>query len=121
MRVFLSSNSNLKKDSGTTQRCVGHYRHPESKTCERLKIETKIRKDIDPDRIEEVKGFRTYTLAHSYTQKITAFQNRVAARDLYDLEFLTRNYADQLTDTHVQTMRRETDNLDAVEQRFKTV
>jgi len=110
----------LGKDSGTTQRCVGHYRRPESKTRECLKTETKIRKDIDPATIEEVKGFRILYAYPQLQQKITAFQNRVIVRDLYDLEFLTRTHADQLTDTQVQTMWRKTDNPDAVEQKFRT-
>ncbi|MCY4007782.1 MAG: nucleotidyl transferase AbiEii/AbiGii toxin family protein [Rhodobacteraceae bacterium] len=109
---------NRMKDSHAMQRFKFHYHNAASDMRDFLKIETKTGKDIPADMIETVNKVRTYTLLHSYDQKVTAFQERTAGRDLYDLSFLTRTYANQLTDTQIATMLSVTEDVDWIEERF---
>ena len=78
------------KDTDTVQRLRVLY--PTLEGVGRLKVETSFRDGFDPADTVLVDGVRTYRVSRLIGMKVSAFLDRTAARDLYDLRFLAENF-----------------------------
>jgi predicted nucleotidyltransferase component of viral defense system len=92
----------VKKDTDTTKRFMLHYgafRDNDRNGDYPLKIEISMRNaEIDRNDVNEKDGIRVYTIERLAEQKINAFLEREAGRDIYDVAFLTSRYPDVLTE-----------------------
>ncbi len=105
------------KDTETVQRLKAHYT---GLTSDRLlKIETSFRAPPTEEQTTIIDGIRTYSVGTLIAQKINALEHRTAARDLYDIAFLTRQYAEQFSGESIQQLAKLMADVDAVEQRFQ--
>jgi predicted nucleotidyltransferase component of viral defense system len=105
------------KDTETVQRLKAHYT---GITGDRLlKIETSFRSPASEDETTVIDGIRTYSIQALIEQKINAFEHRTAARDLYDISFLTRQYANHFSQASIRKLAELTADIDTVEQRFQ--
>lgn len=105
------------KDTETVQRLKAHYTGVTSDRL--LKIETSFRNPASEEETTVIDGIRTYSVQALIEQKISAFEHRTAARDLYDLSFLARQYGEHFSASSIQKLAALTANIDAVEQRFQ--
>ncbi len=105
------------KDTETVQRLKAHYT---GLTSDRLlKIETSFRTPPTEEQTTVIDGIRTYSVGTLIAQKINALEHRTAARDLYDIAFLTRQYAEKFSTESIQKLGELMADVDAVEQRFQ--
>lgn len=105
------------KDTQTVQRIKAHY---VGVTGDRLlKIETSLRATPDETKIITVNGIRTYTVASLIDQKVYAISQRTAARDLYDISFLTRTYPADFSKSAIAQLKTAMQDISAVEQNFQ--
>jgi predicted nucleotidyltransferase component of viral defense system len=105
------------KDTSTVQRYRLEYRTQASEG--RLKIEISFRDAIVPADVIQRRGIRTYLPSRLIQQKLSAFENRTAARDLYDLCFLARHYRGDFSKEALLKARELMYDLNAVEARFR--
>lgn len=112
-----SHNIRTVKDTETVQRLKAHYT---GLTSDRLlKIETSFRTPPTEEQTTVIDGIRTYSVGTLIEQKINALEHRTAARDLYDIAFLTRQYAKEFSSGSLQKLGELIADVDAVEQRFQ--
>lgn len=105
------------KDTETVQRLKAHYT---GLTSDRLlKIETSFRTPPTEAQTTVIDGIRTYSVGTLIGQKINALEHRTAARDLYDIAFLTRQYTEQFSGESISKLATLMADVDAVEQRFQ--
>ncbi len=105
------------KDTETVQRLKAHDTGISSDRL--LKIETSLRTPPSEDKTTIIDGIRTYSVGTLIEQKINALEHRTAARDLYDIAFLTRQYAEQFSSESMQKIGELMADVDAIEQRFQ--
>lgn len=68
-----------------------------------------------PGDIAIVDGIRTYKAEALYDQKLAAQRGRCAARDIYDLAFLSKKYGDKLTNAQISKAESITYDMDGLE------
>lgn len=105
------------KDTETVQRLKVHYTGAVSDRL--LKIETSFRTPPGPDHVIVIDGIRTYRVDALIEQKIHALENRTAARDLYDIAFLSRHHAEHFSANGLDKLVKLMTNVDAIEERFQ--
>ena len=69
---------------------------------QRLQIDTRFKPKPKTEDIVIVKGIRTYRPEAIYQQKLEALRERRAARDVFDLAFLTSKYGNSLSDGQIR-------------------
>lgn len=104
----------LVKDTDEVQRFKIHYREKPDEDPVFLKIETKVRENIDQDKVETVNGIQTYSAGTIFDQKIEAAGDRTKPRDLYDLAHLVRTHGHELNDAQVKVAGEFTNDIDKV-------
>lgn len=67
----------------------------------RLQVDTRYRPKPRFSDVTVVDGIRTYKPEALYDQKLAALRGRDAARDLFDLAFLSKRFGDALTDVQI--------------------
>jgi predicted nucleotidyltransferase component of viral defense system len=107
----------IVKDTETVQRIKSHYQGIAGDRL--LKIETSFRSSPDESSVTVVNGIRTYKIEALIEQKIAALTNRTAARDLYDVAFLAKNYLNAFSPATKSTLKLMIQDLNALEQRFE--
>lgn len=107
----------IVKDTETVQRIKSHYQGISGDRL--LKIETSFRNAPDESSVVVVNGIRTYKIATLIEQKISALSNRTAARDLFDVAFLSANYLNDFPSPALDALRLMLQDLNAIEQRFE--
>jgi predicted nucleotidyltransferase component of viral defense system len=105
------------KDTATVQRIKSHYAGLSGDRL--LKIETSFRSLPAKEQVHVIDGIRTYTIAALIDQKISALANRTAARDLYDVAFLSRLYANDFSEVAKGQLAAITQDVNSVEERFE--
>ena len=105
------------KDTATVQRIKSHYSGVVGDRL--LKIETSFRNAPSEGQTTTIDGIRTYTISTLIDQKIEALLHRTAARDLYDVAFLSRSYFKDFSDEAKQKLAVFMDDVDGIEQRFQ--
>lgn len=105
------------KDTATVQRLKAHYTGRGSDRL--LKVETSFRGVDEEGLITVIDGIRTYKISALIEQKIKAFAQRTAARDLYDIAFLSKKYPDEFSSTSLIELQDAMVDESAVEQRFQ--
>ena len=83
-----------------------------------LKIEVSCRDSYDASRSYLHEGIRVYDLPVLIDHKLEAFQNRTAARDLYDLHFLLTQKPQIFSRGQTQRLVDSTRDIDALERRY---
>lgn len=88
-----------------------------------LKIEISYRNEISEDDIEVKSSIRVYRIAKILDLKLLAAHDgdnpRTAMRDLYDIEFIARRYADQITPDLAARMKAFATDPDELASRYK--
>ncbi len=105
------------KDTETVQRYRIEY--VVGGTEGRLKVEVSCRDAIDSGDVVEREGIRTYRAARLVEQKIAALEGRTAARDLYDVHFLVKNFRAEFGQESAGRLRNAAANLNELEARFR--
>lgn len=105
------------KDTATVQRIKSHYAGLAGDRL--LKIETSFRTPLATQQVQIIDGIRTYTIATLIDQKINALANRTAARDLYDVAFLSRVYSSDFSERAKEQLAAIMQDVNAVEERFQ--
>lgn len=82
---------------------------------QRLQVDTRYRPKPKSRDIVIVDGIRTYSPTALYGQKLAALNGRDAARDIYDLAFLSKMYGDELTDAQIKSAESITRDMDSLE------
>lgn len=85
----------------------------------RLKVETSYRDGFDPAETVLVDGVRTYRVASLIGMKVSAFLDRTAARDLYDLRYLAEKFRADFSVEAEAAMAKAVADLDALRDRFR--
>jgi predicted nucleotidyltransferase component of viral defense system len=107
----------IVKDTSTVQRLKTHYKGVSSERL--LKIETSFRAKPTELDICMVDGIKTYKIEKLIEQKVNALANRTAARDLYDVAFLMRQYWLKFSKEAKQQLSEVVKDIDGLEQRFQ--
>lgn len=107
----------IVKNTETVQRIKSHYLGLSGDRL--LKIETSFRVAPDESMVTMIDGIRIYKIEALIEQKITALANRTAARDLYDVAFLAKNYLKDFSPSARETLKSMTQDLNALAQRFE--
>lgn len=81
----------------------------------RLQVDTRYRPKPRFSDVTVVDGIRTYKPEALYDQKIAAFRGRNAARDLFDLAFLSKRHGDILTDAQISEAEAITRDMNRLE------
>jgi predicted nucleotidyltransferase component of viral defense system len=108
------------KDTGVTQRyrvSYSFYLTPD--VTHTLKIETKFRDIPNEKDVDVSKGFRVYKLNKLIDQKMTAFENRTKARDLYDVTFLAGRYGSEFSAPQAERLATLSNDKDNILSRFE--
>jgi predicted nucleotidyltransferase component of viral defense system len=105
------------KDSDTVQRYRIEYAIRERHG--RLKVEVSCRDTIARAEVIVREGIRTYTVARLIEQKLNALEGRTAARDLYDLHFLSRRFRADFSPAAILRLRALLGDMNAMEARFR--
>ena len=105
------------KDTDTVQRLRVLY--PTLEGVGRLKVETSFRDGFDPADTVLVDGVRTYRVSRLISMKVSAFLDRTAARDLYDLRFLAENFRSDFAASDAAALAAVVTNPDALHVRFQ--
>ena len=112
----------IKKDTQTVKRYMLHYKEEPDKP---LKIEISFRNTDfiteNQNIIVNKNGIRVYDINTLSGLKIDAFINRYTARDIYDIEFLLRNYPDSIKKEQITVLREKCKSLgvDYLEKQLK--
>lgn len=109
----------LVKDTDTVQRYKIHYLHQSSGQDILLKVETSFREQPKPKAIETIAGIKTYRIAYLLEQKLLAAQNRIAARDLFDIAFLIERFGSQLRNDQIESVRQFTADPDRLVEQYR--
>lgn len=107
----------LTKDTSTTTRYKLKYSYGSFK--ETLKFDISHRDGISPSEVESINGINVYRIESLINQKIVAALDRTAIRDIYDLNFLAKNYSKKFTSGHIKSMSTLTEDISILESRFK--
>ena len=107
------------KDTHLVQRYKVHYSGASGQEDVLLKIETSFRNPPDAADVETIEGIQTYKIAAIFDQKLSAFENRCSARDLYDLAYLTSHFGSDLSEAQVGRIDAMTSDLDALIDSFR--
>lgn len=91
-----------------------HYRGLRDE-MQRLQVDTRYRPKPKHRDIAIVDGIRTYKAEALYDQKLAAQRGRRAARDIYDLAFLSKKYGDRLTNAQISKAESITYDMDGLE------
>ena len=105
------------KDTETVQRYRIEYASGD--TLGRLKVEISCRDEIREDEVIVRSGIRTYGAARLIAQKLRALEGRTAARDLYDVHFLARNFREEWSADSVSRLRSLLSDVNSLENRFR--
>lgn len=89
-------------DTWKGQRFKVHYINPETGEDRLLRIELSSRSEPNPDDIVVVDGIRTYRPPALFDQKMNAADDRVKARDLFDIGFLVGTHGNQLSSDQIE-------------------
>lgn len=89
-------------DTWKGRRFKAHYINPETGEDRLLKIELSSRSEPNPDDVVIVDGIRTYHLPALFDQKMDAADDRIRARDLFDIGFLVEKHGDRLSSTQIE-------------------
>ncbi|TXH56088.1 MAG: nucleotidyl transferase AbiEii/AbiGii toxin family protein [Bacteroidia bacterium] len=108
---------NIAKNTDTVQRLKIHYIH--EKVSRLLKVEVSFRDTIQDNEIVEIKGIKTYKVSRLIEQKINALLNRTKARDLYDVNFLIKNFSSHFSNKAIEQLNIAVANMNHLEARFK--
>ncbi len=108
----------IAKDTDTVQRYKVHYMEPSSGNLVLLKIETSFRNPPDEGIVEIVNGIRTYKIEGLIGQKLDALQSRTEARDLFDIEYLTRVHGNLFSPVQMATLGNLVADPDGLAARF---
>jgi predicted nucleotidyltransferase component of viral defense system len=92
------STVNLAKNTSTVKRYKIHYQGSE---YEPLILEISFRDKINEHEVTSINGIRVYDIGKLSELKINAFNDRMKARDIYDIAFLLDNYADKISKNNV--------------------
>ncbi len=106
----------IPKNTQTVQRYRVKYSTKEMSGS--LKIEVSCRDSYNLSRSHFHEGIRVYDLPVLVDHKLEAFQERTAARDLYDLHFLLIQKPGAFSPGQTQILVESTRNIDALEHRF---
>ncbi|MBS1038104.1 nucleotidyl transferase AbiEii/AbiGii toxin family protein [Gluconobacter cerinus] len=90
------TNFRVAKNSEDNQRYIVTFSNGEF--ARRLKIETKFIDEIPEDEINIIDGMQISSISRIIDGKTNAFINRTAIRDLYDVDFLLRNYINEFSE-----------------------
>jgi len=107
----------IVKDTETVQRIKSHYHGVSGDRL--LKIETSFRSQPDESQVTVIDGIRTYKIASLIEQKTDALTHRTAARDLFDMVFLAKNYLSDFSQNVKTRLAVLVQDIDALEQRFE--
>lgn len=107
-----------RRDGTFRQRFRAHYRSRSDAISGTLKIDHHYHGPPRSRDIQVVGGILTYRVDVLFAQKMSAAENRVEPRDLFDLAFLMRAYGDQLTDEQVRHAGAFLSVPDAVKERY---
>lgn len=105
------------KDTETVQRLKAHYTGITSDRL--LKIETSFRNTPNEETVTAIDGIRTYSIQTLIAQKINALEHRTAARDLYDVSFLTKSYPHDFSEESLNRLSEIMRDVNSIEQRFQ--
>ncbi len=84
------------------QRFKAHYIDPDTGADRLLMIELSSRSEPNPDDIVFVDGIRTYRLPALFDQEMKPADDRVKARDLFDIGFLARTHGNGLSSDQIE-------------------
>lgn len=116
-KIGIESNE-IKKDTDTVKRWVLRYKGPDGEGS--LKIEVSLRQgDITEDLITEIDGIKIYRVEPLITQKLNAADNRAKVRDLYDIEFLARQYGDHFDQQQIERLVTMAEDPAEIVERYK--
>ncbi|MAY42514.1 MULTISPECIES: nucleotidyl transferase AbiEii/AbiGii toxin family protein [unclassified Neptuniibacter] len=105
------------KDTQTTKRWMLEYSGPEGKG--RLKFEVSYRaSQIDEQAYTTINDIKVYHAQELISQKLNAAENRSKIRDLFDLGYLAREFADLFTPDQVSTLNTMVSDLDSLQSRY---
>jgi len=110
------------KDTDTVQRYKVHYKTPNGDR--RLKIETSYRKkEIDTNDYSLIKEMQIYNIDFLLDNKLSASHDgikpRTTARDLYDIDFIVKNFAIIITNTFKTRLNEFTEDDSVLFERFE--
>ena len=91
-----------RRDGPFRQRFLARYRSLSGAIAGKLKIDYHFREPPRSRDTHVVGGILTYRVEVLFDQKMAAAENRLEARDLFDLAFLMRAYGDQLADDQIR-------------------
>ncbi|MDE0103162.1 MAG: nucleotidyl transferase AbiEii/AbiGii toxin family protein [Bryobacterales bacterium] len=91
-----------RRDGKSRQQFRARYRSRPDSSPETLKVDYHYRQPPKSRYTHVVAGILTYRVEVLFDQKMAAAENRVEARDLFDLAFLMGAYGDQMTDDQVR-------------------
>ena len=82
-------------------------------------MEISCRDEIRDDEVIVRSGIRTHAAARLIAQKLRAPEGRTAARDLYDVHFLARNFRGEWSADSVSRLRSLLSEVNSLENRFR--
>jgi predicted nucleotidyltransferase component of viral defense system len=85
----------------------------------RLKVEISCRDAIHESDVTVRAGIRTWQASRLIAQKLNALAGRTAARDLYDIHFLARNFRKEWTADSLARLRSLLSDVNSLESRFR--
>lgn len=115
---LILSNINIKKDTDDVKRYVLDYKKPDNEEIFKLKIEMSFRRRFDIAEVDVINGKRIFKLPLLFDFKKSAFENRTASRDLHDIVFIGKKYADILNDEQTDFIKNIYENLDQIINRY---
>ena len=105
------------KDTDTVQRYRIEYAAAGSEG--RLKVEISCRDTIHESDVTVRAGIRTWQASRLIAQKLKALAGRTAARDLYDIHFLAKNFRSEWTADSLARLRTLLSDVNSLESRFR--
>jgi predicted nucleotidyltransferase component of viral defense system len=108
----------IKKDTETVKRYTIDYGFTEGEG--RLKIEMSLRnEELKANNYALRGGMRIYPIGQLISQKINAMSARAKVRDLFDVNFLLSNYAQEFSLRQVVQLQQITGNVFSLVARYK--
>ena len=83
-----------------------------------MNVDLSFRTIPDEQNIVVVEGICTYKIAAMFDQKMSAVTGRTAARDLFDLGFITTRFGDKLWDGQIQNADQLTRDYESLAERY---
>lgn len=115
---LILSNINIKKDTDDVKRYVIDYKNSYNEEIFKLKIEMSFRRKFDITETNIINDKRIFKLPFLFDFKKAAFENRTASRDLHDIIFISKNYADELNVEQTDFIKSIYKNIDNVINRY---